>query len=114
MKAAAMLKTRIRKGDLVRVTAGKEKGKEGKVLQVLYEKESVVVERLNLVKKHTRPSQKSPQGGIIEKEGRMHLSNVMLVCGNCNKPARIGTKSLADGKKMRTCHRCGEVLDKEV
>ncbi|HIE64838.1 MAG: 50S ribosomal protein L24 [Nitrospira sp.] len=114
MKVAAVVRTKIRKGDLVRVTSGKEKGKEGKVLGVLYDKESVVVERLNLLKKHVRPNQQNSQGGIIEKEGRIHLSNVMLLCGNCNKPARVGMKRLEDGKKMRTCRRCGEVLDKEV
>ncbi|MFQ5579835.1 MAG: 50S ribosomal protein L24 [Nitrospiria bacterium] len=114
MKVAPVIRTKIRKGDLVRVTSGKEKGKEGQVLNVLYQKESVLVERLNLVKKHARPSQQNSQGGIIEKEGRIHLSNVMLLCGNCNKPARVGIKLLADGKKMRSCRRCGEVLDKEV
>jgi len=114
MKGAAEVRTKIRKGDLVRVTSGKEKGKEGKVLGVLYAKGSVVIERLNLLKKHVRPTQENSQGGIIEKEGRIHLSNVMLLCGNCNKPTRVGIKRLADGKKMRTCRRCGEVLDKEV
>lgn len=112
MRETVLTKTRIKKGDLVRVVAGKEKGKEGKVLQVLPEKQKVVVEKLNILKKHTRPSQKNPKGGIIDREGQIHLSNVMIVCGNCNKPVRIGSKSLADGKKMRACKACGEVLDK--
>lgn len=105
-------KTKIRKGDLVRIMSGKEKGKDGKVLQVFPEKQKVVVEKLNILKKHTRPNQKNPKGGILEMEGKIHLSNVMIVCGNCNKPTRTGAKSLADGKKLRMCKSCGEVLDK--
>lgn len=111
MKEAAT-KTKIRKGDLVRVMTGKEKGKDGRVLQVFPEKQTVVVEKLNILKKHTRPNQKNPKGGILEMEGKVHLSNVMIVCGNCNKPTRIGAKSLPDGKKLRMCKSCGEVLDK--
>lgn len=94
--------------------AGREKGKEGKVLRVLPEKEAVVIEKLNIFKKHTRPNQKNPKGGILEREGKVHLSNVMVVCANCSKPARTGTKILPDGKKLRTCKSCGEVLDKET
>lgn len=112
MREAVSTKTRIRKGDLVRVVSGKEKGKEGKVLHVLPEKGTVVVEKLNIFKKHTRPTQKNPKGGIVEREGAIQLSNVMVVCGSCNKPVRMGIKSLADGKKMRACKSCGEVLDK--
>ncbi|HZR45218.1 MAG TPA: 50S ribosomal protein L24 [Candidatus Manganitrophaceae bacterium] len=111
MKEAAT-KTKIRKGDLVRVMTGKEKGKDGRVLQVLPEKQTVVVEKLNILKKHTRPNQANPKGGILEMEGKIHLSNVMILCGNCNKPTRIGAKSLPDGKKLRMCKSCGEVLDK--
>ncbi len=112
MKETTATKTKIRKGDLVRVMTGKEKGKEGKVLQILPEKQTVVIEKLNIVKKHTRPSQKNPKGGILEREGRIHLSNVMILCGNCNKPTRTGVKLLPDGKKLRMCKSCGEVLDK--
>jgi large subunit ribosomal protein L24 len=114
MKEMTLIKTKIRKGDHVRVIAGKEKGKEGKVLLVLPEKQAVVIEKLNLFKKHTRPNQKNPKGGIVEREGRIHLSNVMMMCGNCNKPVRLGSKALPDGKKMRACKHCGEILDKEV
>jgi large subunit ribosomal protein L24 len=112
MKETAATKTKIRKGDLVRVMTGKEKGKQGKVLQIFPEKQGVVIEKLNILKKHTRPSQKNPKGGIIEREGRIHISNVMVLCGNCNKPARTGTKFLSDGKKLRVCRSCGEILDK--
>ncbi|TAK05465.1 MAG: 50S ribosomal protein L24 [Candidatus Manganitrophaceae bacterium] len=112
MKEATLLRTKIKKGDLVRVIAGKEKGKEGKVLQVLPDKGAVVIEKLNLLKKHTRPNQTNPKGGIIEREGKIALSNVMIVCANCNKASRIGSKALSDGKKMRVCKACGEALDK--
>lgn len=111
MKAGA-LKTQIRKGDLVRVVAGKEKGKEGNVLTILYGKQAVIVEGLNLVKRATKPSQANPKGGIMERENKLHLSNVMIVCGGCGKETRIGKKVLPDGKKLRTCKRCGDVLDK--
>lgn len=113
MKEGA-LKTRIRKGDLLRVIAGKEKGKEGKVLSVLPGKQSFVIESLNLIKRATKPSQSQPQGGIIEREGRIHFSNAMLVCGSCGKATRIGKKLLPDGKKLRVCKRCGDALDKEA
>lgn len=112
MKEGA-LKTRIRKGDLVRVVAGKEKGKEGTVLSVIPLKQSVIVEGLNIQKRATKPSQANSKGGIIEREGRLHFSNVMLLCGGCGKVTRIGKKVLPDGKKLRVCNRCGDVLDKE-
>lgn len=112
MREATLLRTKIKKGDLVQVIAGKEKGKEGKVLHVLPDKQAVVIEKLNLLKKHTRPNQTNPKGGIIEREGKIHLSNVMIVCANCNKPRRIGSKTLPDGKKLRVCKSCGEALDK--
>ena len=114
MSDATLVKIRIRKGDRVRVISGKEKGKEGTVLQVLPEKQGVVIEKLNLFKKHTRPNQANPKGGIVEREGRVHLSNVMVICGNCNKPTRLGAKVLPEGKKLRSCKKCGEVMDKEA
>jgi len=104
----------IRKGDLVQVTTGRERGKQGKVLRVNREKLRLFVEKLNIVKRHTRPTQGNPKGGIVEREGGIHLSNVMLVCGNCAKATRVGVKSLADGKKLRFCKKCQEVLDKEA
>ena len=102
----------VRKGDTVMVVAGKERGKKGKVLRVIPEKGRVVVERLNLIKKHQKPTQKVRQGGIIEREGSLHVSNVMLVCGKCGKPTRTGTQILADGRRARVCRRCGEIVDK--
>ena len=105
-------KIRIRKGDTVQVIAGKERGKSGKILQVVSGKQRVIVEKLNLIKRHTRPSQKNRQGGIVEREGSIHLSNVMLLCLQCNKPTRIAMKLLENGKKLRCCRKCGEMIDK--
>jgi len=102
----------VRKGDTVMVVAGKERGKKGKVLRVIPEKGRVVVERLNLIKKHQKPTQKIRQGGIIEREGSIHLSNVMLVDPSSDKPTRVGMKALSDGKKVRVARRSGEMLDR--
>ena len=102
----------VRKGDTVMVVAGKERGKKGKVLRVIPEKGRVVVERINMIKKHQRPTQKIRQGGIIEREGAIHLSNVMLVDPASDKPTRVGMKALSDGKKVRVARRSGEMLDK--
>jgi len=104
-------KAHIRKNDTVMVIAGKEKGKSGRVLRVLPEKQRVVIERVNFVKRHARPSRQFRQGGIIEKEASIHISNVMITCPKCNKPVRVGTKRLEDGKKARICRKCEEVLE---
>jgi large subunit ribosomal protein L24 len=102
----------VRRGDLVAVVAGKERGKRGKVLRVLADRGRVLVEKVNMIKKHQRPTQKLRQGGIIEREGPLALSNVLLVCTRCDRPARTGIKALADGRKVRVCKRCGEPIDK--
>jgi large subunit ribosomal protein L24 len=102
----------IRKNDTVVVIAGREKGKRGKVLFVVPAKARVVVEHVNMIKRHQRPTQKLRQGGIIEREGPLHVSNVMLVCGKCDKPTRVGVQVLADGRRARVCRRCGEMVDK--
>ena len=102
----------VRKGDTVVVVAGKERGKRGRVLRVIPEKSRVVIERINMIKKHQRPTQKLRQGGIIEREGSIHLSNVMLVDPTSDKPTRIGMRSLADGKKVRVARASGEIIDK--
>jgi large subunit ribosomal protein L24 len=103
---------RIKRDDKVRVIAGKEKGKMGKVLKVLHGKERVVVENVNFVKRHTRPGAQSRQGGIVEKEAPLHVSNLMLVCDKCIKPMRIKIQQLEDGRRVRVCGKCGEVVDK--
>jgi len=103
--------TRLRKGDTVLVTAGREKGKTGKLLTMFLEKNRATVERLNMVKRHRKGQGVQSPGGIIEKEASLHLSNLRLVCGRCNKPTRINVKTLEDGKRARQCHRCGELVD---
>ena len=104
-------KFRIKKGDTVEVVQGKEAGKRGKVLRVLAEDERVVVERVNFVKRHVRPSQKTPQGGVIEREASMHISNVKLVCPGCGKPVRTGVR-IEGGNKIRFCKKCNVQVDK--
>jgi large subunit ribosomal protein L24 len=103
-------KFHVKKNDLVMVVAGKDKGKSGKILSVLSKKNRVIVEKVNFIKRHTRPSAKQRQGGIIEREGPINISNVMLICTKCNKPSRIGKKYLEDDKKVRVCKKCGEIL----
>ena len=101
----------IRKDDRVIVSSGRDRGRIGKVLKVLSKKDRVVVERVNMIKRHTRPSAKAAQGGIIEKEGPIHVSNVKVVCGKCGDPTRIGKKTLEDGRRVRICKKCGEMID---
>ena len=100
----------VRKGDLVVVIAGKEKGKRGKVLRDLNKKDRVVVERINMVKRHTKPSQKSPQGGIIEKEGSIHVSNVAHWSEKLGKPAKVSIQKNEAGKRIRVIKKTGEIL----
>jgi large subunit ribosomal protein L24 len=102
----------VRRGDLVGVITGRERGKRGKVLRVLTAKGRVLIEHVNMIKRHQRPTQKLRQGGIIEREGALALSNVLPICSRCDKPSRTGTKVLGDGRKMRVCKRCGESIDK--
>ena len=101
----------IRRNDSVIVIAGKERGKTGKVLRVQREKNAVIIERVNLVKRHTKPRGPQQPGGIVEKEAAIDASNVMILCDKCNAPVRVGRKMLSDGKKIRICRRCREALD---
>lgn len=101
----------IRKNDSVMVITGKERGKTGKVLRILMDKDAVIIERTNMVKRHTKPRGPQQPGGIIEKEASIHASNIMIMCNKCNAPVRIGHKTLADGEKIRICRRCEEALD---
>jgi large subunit ribosomal protein L24 len=107
-----MAQAHVRKGDTVMVIAGKERGKKGKVLRVLPDKGRVIVERINMIKRHQRPTQKLRQGGIIEREGPLALSNVMIVDPRTDKPTRIGVMTLADGKKVRLARKSGEMIDR--
>ena len=100
----------VRRGDKVRIIAGKQNGKEGKVLHAFPEKQRVTVEGMNMVKRATRPSQKNPQGGIMQSEGTMHVSNVMLICPNCGQPTRIARRR-ENGDRIRVCKKCGKDID---
>jgi large subunit ribosomal protein L24 len=107
-----LLKFHIRKNDLVQVISGKEKGKTGKVLKVLPKKNRVIVEKVNFVKRHSRPSARTKQGGIIEKEAPIHVSNLLIVCPKCNQGVRTGKRLLEDGKKSLVCKKCGELMER--
>lgn len=101
----------IKKEDTVHVMTGKHKGKNGRVLRVDRAEGKVLIEKINIIKKHMKPNKTYAQGGIIEKEAPIQLSNVMLVCPKCSKPTRIGAIVLDGGKKHRTCKKCKEVID---
>ncbi|MBM3299403.1 MAG: 50S ribosomal protein L24 [Deltaproteobacteria bacterium] len=104
--------SRLKKNDKVKVISGKERGRQGKVLKIFKEKDAALVERLNFVKRHTRPGGTvGKQGGIIEKEAPIKLSNLMLVCPKCSKVTRIGTRILDTGSSVRYCKKCQEQLD---
>src|SRR5262249_54287252 len=102
----------IKKNDTVLGIAGRGKGKRRKGLVVLPAKARVIVEHVNMVKRHQRPTQKLRQGGIIEREAPLHVSNLMLVCGKCDKATRIGVRVLSNDRRARVCRRCGEIVDK--
>jgi large subunit ribosomal protein L24 len=111
-KAKQRVRIRIRKNDTVQVIAGKDAGKRGKVLKVLRDKGRVIVQGVNFIKRHTRPNpQRNIKGGVAEREAAIHVSNVMVVADD-DRRTRIGTKTLADGRKVRVSRRTGEVLDK--
>ena len=101
----------VRKGDHVVVIAGKEKGKRGRVLRLLTDKERVVIERVNMVKRHTKPTQRNPRGGILEKEGSLEASNVALWCGKCAAPRRARNEHNEGQKKRRVCIKCGSAFE---
>ncbi len=102
---------KIKKGDKVKIIAGKDQGKEGKVLVIFPEKERLTVEGLNLVVKHMRPRRSGEKGQRIQFPSSMRASNILLVCSKCNKPTRVGYKILENKKKVRMCKQCGEVID---
>ena len=104
-------KMNIRKDDTVLIIAGKDKGKKGKVRFAHYKDKRVLVEGINMVKRHSRPVRQAKQAGIIEREAPIKASNVMLLCGKCNRPARVGFRSLEGGKRVRVCRVCHEVVD---
>jgi large subunit ribosomal protein L24 len=104
-------KIQIKKDDKVKVLAGKDKGKIGKVLKVDRKKNRLLIEKINMIKRHAKPSAKNRQGGIIEGEAPVTISNVMIMCNKCVKATRIKMQRLEDGKKIRICAKCGEAID---
>ncbi len=102
---------KIRKNDTVLVIAGKDKGKKGKVRKAMPRDQKVIVEGVNMIKRHSRARRAARQAGIIELEAPIHVSNVMLVCSKCNKPTRVRYRFLEDGRKVRVCCFCDEVID---
>lgn len=102
---------KLKKEDKVKIIAGKDKGKVGKVIKVDRKKERILIENINIIKRHQRPSAQNRQGGIVESEAPIHWSNVMLLCNKCVKPIRIKTQQLDDGKKVRVCRKCNEQID---
>ena len=100
----------MKKGDTVKVITGKEKGKTGKIIKIMGGKNRVFVEKLNFVKRHQKPTAKG-KGGIVEKEGPLHISNVMLICNKCDTAIRVGYRILDDENKVRFCKKCHEILD---
>ena len=106
----SLVKLNVKKGDTVVVLSGKDKGKEGKVIAAMPKKGKVVVEGANKVKRHTKPNQKAPQGGILVKEMPLHACKVQLICPACKKATRVAHKEV-NGKSVRACKKCGEVID---
>ena len=107
------LATPIRKNDSVVVTTGKDRGKRGRVLRVVPDKNRLIVEGVNIIKRHTKANpQRNIKGGLVEREAPLHASNVQLVCPECGKPTRLGKKILGDGRKVRVCRKCEGVVDK--
>lgn len=102
---------RLKKNDTVRVITGEDKGKEGRILKVFPDKGRIIVEKVNLIKRHTRPSKSLPQGGIIEKEAPINATNVMLVCPKTGKPTRVGSQVLSDGSRARVSRKSGDMIN---
>jgi large subunit ribosomal protein L24 len=105
------IKIRIKKDDKVKILTGKDKGKISKVLKVIKKSNRVVVENINVVKVHQKPTQASPQGGIVEKSMPIEVSNMMIMCNHCVKPTRVSIKELENGKRVRVCKKCNEQID---
>ena len=106
-----MVKTKIKKNDQVLVTSGKDRGAKGRVLRVNPDKGTAVVERVNMIKRHTKGNpQRQIQGGILEREAAIRIANIQVICPDCQKPARLGRKRLEDGSGVRVCRRCGATL----
>jgi len=105
-------KIAFKKGDRVLIIIGEDKGKTGKIVRIFPKKMQVIVEGVNFIKKHSKPTQKAPQGGIVTQEGALHISNIRLICNKCNKPTAIRRERIKEGKRVRVCKKCGEIIDK--
>ena len=101
---------KIRKGDRVQVVAGNDRGRTGRVLAVIPEKNRIIVENVNMITKHQRATQSLRQPGIIQREGTIHMSNVLPICPECDEPTRVGF-TVVEGRKMRVCRQCGEIFE---
>ena len=109
------IKLHVRKNDQVEILSGRDRGKRGKVLRMIPDQRRAIVERVNMLKRHTRPNpQKNIKGGVVEREGSLDLSNLMVVCPECDKKTRVRHKVLTDGRKVRTCTACEGVIDKRI
>jgi len=106
-----MIKSHIKKDDKVKVIAGKDKNKIGKVIKVTSKANKAIVENINIIKRHTKPNMKNRQGGIVSKEAAIHLSNVMVLCNKCMSASKIKITVLEDGQKIRICKKCNEQID---
>lgn len=106
-----MAKLHVKKGDLVFILNGKDAGKKGKILEVDVNDRKVLVEGVNIVTKHVKPRSTTQQGGLIHQEAPIYADKVMLICGKCGVPTKVGRKLLDDGRKARVCKKCGEVID---
>jgi large subunit ribosomal protein L24 len=104
-------KCHLRKDDKVKIITGKDQGKIGKVLKVIRKEDRILIENINIVKHHSKPTAKNRQGGILESESPIHWSNVMLMCNKCMTPVRIKMQRLDDGEKIRVCRKCNEIID---
>lgn len=105
------MKIRIKKDDKVKVLTGKDKGKIGKVLKIVKKTNRAIIENINVAKVHQQPTQANPQGGIVDKNMPVQISNLMVMCNSCVKPTRIGMKLLEDGKRVRICKKCNQQID---
>ena len=105
-------KMSFKKGDYVLVISGDDKGKKGKIVSIFPKKMQVIVESVNFLKKHTKPTQKVPQGGVIKQEGALNISNIKLICNKCNKPTTVKREKIKEGKRVRVCKKCKEIIDK--
>lgn len=107
------VKLHVKKGDTVLILSGKDKGKKGKIIEALPKKGKIIVEGVNKVKRHAKPTQKTPQGGILVKEAPLASSKAMLICPACDKPTRVRKTAIVAGGFARTCKHCGEIIDKD-